>query len=48
MANDSMVLIELLERTGDSDLLRNRLGFMADRLRCLATEHRCEAGFGEQ
>ena len=48
MTDDRMALIELLEKSGDTELLRDMLGFVADRLMALETEDRCGAAPGER
>ena len=48
MTDDRMALIELLEKSGDTELLRDMLGFVADRLMALETEGRCGAAPGER
>jgi len=48
MTDDRMALIELLEKSGDTELLRDMLGFVTDRLMALETEDRCGAAPGER
>ena len=48
MTDDRMALIELLEKSGDTELLRDMLGFVADRLMALEAEERCGAAPGER
>lgn len=43
MTDDRMALIELLEKSGDTELLRDMLGFVADRLMAPETPDRCGA-----
>ena len=40
--------MELLEKSGDTELLRDMLGFVADRLMALETEGRCGAAPDER
>ena len=48
MTDDRMILQRLLEKTSDTDLLREMLGFAADRLMALEIEGLCQAGYGER
>lgn len=48
MTTDRMALIELLEKSADTDFLREMLGFVADRLMALEAEGRCGAAPGER
>lgn len=48
MTDDRMALIELLEKSGDTELLRDMLGFVAERLMALEAEDRCGAAPGER
>ena len=48
MTTDRMALIELLEKSADTDFLREMLGFVADRLMTLEAEGRCGAAPGER
>ena len=48
MTTDRMALIELLEKSADTDFLREMLGFVADRLMALEAEDRCGAAPGER
>ena len=48
MTDDRMALIELLEKSGDTELLRDMLSFVADRLMALETEDRCGAAPAER
>ena len=48
MTDDRMILQSLLEKTSDADLLREMLGFAADRLMALEVEGLCQAGYGER
>ena len=43
MTTDRMALIELLEKSADTDFLREMLGFVADRLMALEAEGLCGA-----
>ncbi len=48
MTTDRIALIELLEKSSDTDFLREMLGFVADKLMALETEGLCGAGHGER
>jgi len=48
MTNDSMQLSELLEKAGADDLVREMLGFVAQRMMELDVEGRCGAAHGER
>jgi transposase-like protein len=48
MADDTMALRGLLEKSSDADLLREMIGFAAQRLMELETEALCGAGHGER
>ncbi|MCY3596655.1 MAG: transposase [Rhodospirillales bacterium] len=43
MTDDRMALMDLLEMSGDTELLGDMLGFVADRLMAMETEGRCGA-----
>jgi transposase-like protein len=46
MTDDRMTLQQLLEKTSDADLLREMIGFAADRLMALEVDALCGAGHG--
>ncbi len=46
MTDDMVTLRTLLEKSSDADLLREMIGFAADRLMALEVEGRCGAGHG--
>ena len=48
MTTDRIALRELLEKGSDVDLLREMIGFVADRLMALEVEGLCGAGHGER
>jgi putative transposase len=48
MTTDRIVLRELLEKGSDIDLLREMIGFVAERLMALEVEGLCGAGHGER
>jgi len=48
MTNEMMALQGLLETTSDADLLREMLGFAAERLMDLEVGSKTGAGFGER
>ena len=48
MTNDMMNLQALLEKSSDTDLLREMIGFAAQRLMDLEIEGRTDAGHGER
>ncbi len=48
MTEDMMVLRGLLEKSGDADLLREMIGFAAERLMELEVGARTGAGLGEK
>ena len=48
MTDDSMLFEELIEKSSDSDFLREMIGFAADRLMALEVEGLCGAGHGER
>jgi putative transposase len=48
MTDDRMALAELIEKGSDVDLLREMVGFMAQRLMELDVEVLCQAGWGER
>jgi transposase-like protein len=48
MTIDKIALRELLEKGSDADLLREMIGFVADRLMALDVEGLCGAGHGER
>jgi hypothetical protein len=48
MTDDSIALRELLEKSADADLLREMIGFAAERLMALEVRGRTGAGYGER
>jgi putative transposase len=48
MTNDRIALRELLEKGSDIDLLREMIGFVAERLMALEVEGLCGAGHSER
>jgi putative transposase len=48
MTNDRMALAELLEKGSDVDLLREMIGFVAQRLMDVDVQSLCSAGYGER
>ena len=48
MTDDSIALRELLEKSADADLLREMIGFAAERLIALEVQGRTGAGYGER
>ena len=48
MTNDRMALAELIEKGSDADLLREMIGFVAQRLMDVDVESLCGAGYGER
>lgn len=48
MTNDRMALAELLEKGSDVDLLREMIGFVAQRLMDVDVQGLCSAGYGER
>ena len=48
MTTDRIALRELLEKGSDVDLLREMIGFVAERLMALEVEGLCGAGPGER
>ena len=48
MTDDRMALQGLLEKASDADLLREMIGFAAERLMALEVDGRCGAGHGER
>ena len=48
MTTDKMILQSLLEKSSDAGLLREMIGFAAQRLMELETETLCGAGHGER
>ncbi len=48
MTDKSMLFQELIEKSSDSDFLREMIGFAADRLMALEVEGLCGAGHGER
>jgi putative transposase len=48
MTMDKIALRELLEKGSDADLLREMVGFVAERLMALEVEGLCGAGHGER
>jgi putative transposase len=48
MTDDSIALRELLEKSADTDLLREMIGFAAERLMELEVEGVTGAGYGER
>jgi putative transposase len=48
MTTDRIALCELLEKGSDIDLLREMIGFVAERLMALEVEGLCGAGHGER
>jgi len=48
MTKNSMQLSELLEKAGAEDIVREMVGFVAQRLMELDVENRCGAAHGER
>jgi putative transposase len=48
MTNDKITLQDLLEKSSDASLLREMIGFAAQRLMALETDALCGAGHGER
>ena len=48
MTDDKIALQDLLEKSSDASLLREMIGFAAQRLMALETDARCGAGHGER
>ena len=48
MTNDKIALQDLLEKSSDASLLREMIGFAAQRLMALETDALCGAGHGER
>ena len=48
MTKNSMQLSELLEKAGADDIVREMIGFVAQRLMELDVDNRCGAGHGER
>ena len=48
MTNDRMALAELIEKGSDADLLREMIGFVAQRLMDVDVESLCGASYGER
>lgn len=48
MTNDRMQLSELLEKAGADDIVREMVGFVAQRLMEIDVDNRCGAGHGER
>ena len=48
MTDDSIALRELLEKSADADLLREMIGFAAERLMALEVQGRTGADYGER
>ena len=48
MTDDSIALRELLEKSADADLLREMIGFAAERLMALEVQGLISAGYGER
>ena len=48
MTTDRMALLELIEKRADGDLVRELLGYAAERLMAVAVEGLCGAGHGER
>ncbi|MBI2312708.1 MAG: transposase [Betaproteobacteria bacterium] len=48
MTDDRMALAELIEKGSDVDLLREVIGFVAQRLMNVDVEELCSAGYGER
>lgn len=45
MTNDGMALAELIEKRSDADLLREMIGFVAQRLMDVDVQGLCSAGY---
>ena len=48
MTDDKIALQDLLEKSSDASLLREMIGFAAQRLMALETDALCGAGHGER